>query len=118
MSPKALVGIVTGIILIVVVYYSLPKSWRATLEAEVAAISGARSWRIRTELRQNNKVDLIRTQVAICPDKEHIVEQLLGATTEYIRIGDEIYYRQGNAPWVKELRMEICFFISRWHALG
>jgi hypothetical protein len=102
MSTKAFIGILTGIILIVVVYYSLPKSGRATLEAEVAAMNGARSWRIRTEMRrQNNRLDLIRTEVAICPDKEHIVEQLLGATTEYIRIGDEIYYRQGNSPWLK-----------------
>jgi hypothetical protein len=102
MSPKALIGLLTGIILVVVVYYSLPKSGRATLEAEVAAMNAAQSWRIRTELRQNNKVDLIRTHVAICPDKEHIVEKMLGTTAEYIRIGDDIYYRKGNTSWVKE----------------
>jgi hypothetical protein len=102
MSPKSLIGILAGIILVaVVVYYSLPKSGKQVLEAEVAAMNSARSWRIRTEMRRNNRLDLIRTQVAICPDKEHIVEQLLGATTEYIRIGDEIYYRQGDSPWVK-----------------
>src|SRR4030088_1988111 len=102
MSPKALLGILTGIILIVlVVYYSLPRSGKATLEAEVAAMNGAQSWRIRTELRQKNKVDVIRTHVAISPDKEHIVEEILGITAEYIRIGDDIYYRKGNTPWVK-----------------
>src|SRR5258705_13860844 len=102
MRPKALIGIFAGImLLVVVVYYSLRKSGRATREAEVAAMNAAQSWRIRTELRQNNKVDLIRTHVAICPDKEHIVEKMLGTTAEYVRIGDDIYYRKGNTSWVK-----------------
>ena len=78
MSAKALVGILAGIVLLVMLlYFSLPKSGRQALESEVAAMNSALSWRIRTEMTLTGGV-VTRTHVAICPDKEHIVEQGLG----------------------------------------
>ena len=108
MSPKALIGILAGIVLLVVcVYYSLPKSGKAVLESQVAAMNSVQSWRIRTEI--NN---VTRTHVAICPDKEHIVEQGLGQASEYIRIGDDVYWRKGATPWKKGMPTSSYFFVN------
>ena len=102
MSLKALIGIFAGILLVIAaVYYKLPKAGKAVLEGEVAAMNSAQSWRIRTEFRKGEAASVTRVHVAICPDKEHIVEQKFGGTSEYIRIGDDIYSRQGSAPWKK-----------------
>ncbi len=112
MSPKALIGILAGIILlVVVVYYSLPKSGKATLEVEVAAMNAAQSWRIRTEMQGMGGV-VTRTHVAICPDKEHIVEQGRGPASEYIRIGDDIYWRKGATAWKKGMPNGSYFFMN------
>src|SRR6266481_47678 len=99
MNAKTLVGILAGIVAFVaVVYYRLPKPGKAVLEAEVAAMNEAQSWRIRTEMHGMGGV-VTRTHVAICPDKEHIVEEGSGAASEYIRIGDDIYWRKGATAW-------------------
>jgi hypothetical protein len=112
MSPKALVGIFLGILLVVVaVYYSLPKAGKAVLEEEVAAMNSVQSWRIRTEMTLTGGV-VTRTHVAICPDKEHIVEQGLGPASEYVRIGDEIYWRKGATEWKKGMPTSSYFFAN------
>jgi len=112
MSPKALTGILAGIVLLVMaVYFSLPKSGRRVLQSEVAAMNSARSWRIQTEMTLTGGV-VKRTHVAICPDKEHIVEQGLGPASEYVRIGDEIYWRKGAAPWQKGMPRGTYFFAN------
>jgi hypothetical protein len=112
MSPKALIGILAGIILlVVVVYYSLPKSGKQVLEAEVAAMNGAQSWRIRTEMQSMGGA-VTRTHVAICPDREHIVEEGRGLRSEYIRIGDDIYYRRGATEWKRGMPNSSYFFMN------
>jgi len=112
MTPKALIGILAGIILlVVVVYYSLPKSGKATLEVEVAAMNAAQSWRIRTEMQGMGGI-VTRTHVAICPDKEHIVEEGRGPASEYIRIGDDIYWRKGATAWKKGMPNGSYFFMN------
>ncbi|HWZ98870.1 MAG TPA: hypothetical protein VN025_14025 [Candidatus Dormibacteraeota bacterium] len=113
MSPKALVGILAGIILVVVcVYYSLPKSGKQVLEAEVTAMNGAQSWRITTVMGNAAGDKVTRTHAAICPDKEHIVEEGRGAASEYIRIGDDVYWRKGATPWKKGMPTNSYFFMN------
>lgn len=112
MRPITLIGILAGIVLLVVaVYYSLPKSGKAVLEAEVAAMNGAQSWRIRTEMHGMGGV-ITRTHVAICPDREHIVEEGSGAASEYIRIGDDIYWRKGATVWNRGMPRSSYFFAN------
>jgi len=112
MSVKILIGILSGIVLLVVcVYCSLPRSGKQVLESEVAAMNSARSWRIQTEMTLTGGV-VTRTHVAICPDKEHIVEQGLGPASEYLRIGDEIYWRKGATPWKKGMPTSSYFFAN------
>jgi hypothetical protein len=38
--------------------------------------------------------------VAQCPDKERIVEFGLDNISDYVRLGDDIYYRKGNSKWM------------------
>jgi len=110
MNAKTLVGILAGIVAFVaVVYYRLPKPGKGVLEAEVAAMNGAESWRIRTEMHGMGVV-ITRTHVAICPDKEHIVEEGSGAASEYIRIGDDIYWRKGATAWKRGMPTSSYFF--------
>ncbi|HLZ13469.1 MAG TPA: hypothetical protein VKP58_12855 [Candidatus Acidoferrum sp.] len=110
MSAKALLGILLGIFLLVyVVFRSLPKSGKTALEAEVAAMNGVQSWRIQTEVHGMGGV-VTRTHVAICPDREHIVEEGRGAASEYIRIGDDIYYRRGVSDWKRGMPNGSYFF--------
>jgi len=112
MNAKTLIGILAGIVAFVaVVYYRLPKPGKAALEAEVAAMNGAESWRIRTEMHGMAGV-ITRTHVAICPDKEHIVEEGSGLASEYIRIGDAIYYRKGVTPWKLGMPTSSYFFAN------
>ena len=112
MNAKTLIGILAGIVAFVaVVYYRLPKPGKAALEAEVAAMNGAESWRIRTEMHGMAGV-ITRTHVAICPHKEHIVEEGSGLASEYIRIGDAIYYRKGATPWKLGMPTSSYFFAN------
>jgi hypothetical protein len=113
MSAKALVGILLGIILLVgVVYYSLPKSGKATLEAEVTAMNGAQSWRITTIMGNAAGDHVTRTHIAVCPDKEHIVEEGRGAASEYVRIGDDMYWRRGATEWKKGMPTNTNFLMN------
>ena len=115
MNAKTLIAIVAGIVLLVMLaYFSLPKSGKQVLEAEVAAMNSAQSWRIKTEMHGMGGV-ITRTHVGICPDKEHIVEvgQLGPATaSEYIRIGDEIYWRKGATQWKRGMPTSSYFFVN------
>jgi len=110
MNTKTLAGILAGIVAFVaVVYYRLPKPGKGALEAEVAAMNGAQSWRIRTEIHGMGGV-ITRTHVAICPDKEHIVEEGRGAASEYVRIGDDSYWRKGATAWKRGMPTSSYFF--------
>src|SRR5579859_4608430 len=115
MSAKTLIGILAGIVLLVMLaYFSLPKSGKQVLESQVAAMNSVQSWRIKTEMQGMGGV-VTRTHVGICPDKEHIVEvgQLGPATaSEYIRIGDEIYWRKGATKWNKGMPRSSYFFMN------
>jgi len=102
MSGKGVLGIVAGIILLLIVaYYAMPNPGKKALESEAIAANNVSSWRIRTELSVNGKLYLTRVHVATCPDREHILENGVNNFGEYVRIGDEIYYRNGSMKWVK-----------------
>lgn len=102
MSAKGVLGIAVGVILLLIVaYYAMPNAGKKAFEGEAIAVNNVSSWRIRTVLSSNGRALLTRTHVAFCPDKEHIVEQGLDNIAEYVRIGDDIYYRKGNMKWVK-----------------
>jgi hypothetical protein len=102
MSTKGVLGIAAGIILLLVaVYYAMPNPGKKALENEVTAVNNVSSWRIRTVISKNGRVYFTRVHVAVCPDKEHILENGVDNFAEYIRIGDEIYYRNGSMKWVK-----------------
>jgi hypothetical protein len=102
MSGKGVLGIIAGIILLLVVaYYAMPNPGKKEFEAEAIAVNGVTSWKIRTEISSNGKLLLTRSHIGICPDKERIVEFGMENIAEYVRLGDDIYYRKGNMKWVK-----------------
>jgi hypothetical protein len=102
MSVKGVLGIAAGLILLLIVAsYAMPNPGKKALEGETIAVNNVSSWRIRTEFSINGRVLFTRTHVAMCPDKEHILENGVNNFGEYIRLGDEIYYRNGSMKWVK-----------------
>jgi hypothetical protein len=102
MGLKGVIGIaVGGILLLVVAYYSIPNPGKKALKREELALEDVNSWRISTQISRNSRPYLTRVQVASCPDKEHILENAMENFAEYIRIGDDIYYRKNSYAWVK-----------------
>lgn len=102
MSGKGILGIAAaGVLLLIVAYYAVPNPGKKALESEAIAVNNVSSWRIRTEVSVNGKLYLTRVHVASCPDREHILENGPNNFGEYIRIGDEIYFRDGSMKWVK-----------------
>src|SRR5256885_10314740 len=102
MSGKGVLGIAAAVILLMgVAYYAMPNPGKKALKGEVIAMNNVTSWRITTEVSSNGRILLKRTHAAMCPDKERIVEMGLDNISEYVRLGDDIYYRKGNMKWVK-----------------
>lgn len=102
MSGKRVLGIAAMVILLfAVAYYAMPNPGKKALQGEEMAMNAVSSWRIESEASVNGKVLLKRTHVAICPDKEHIFEVGREGLAEYIRVGDEIYYRKETLKWTE-----------------
>lgn len=102
MGTKVAIGIAIGVVLLpVVAYYAIPDPGKKALQREQIALEGVTSWRIGTEFSRNGRPVAARGHSAICPDKEHIVDSAKEDFAEYIRIGDEVYYRKNTYDWVK-----------------
>jgi hypothetical protein len=103
MSTKGVVGIAVGVILLLTVaYYSIPNPGKKALQKENIALSNDVSTRrAYTEISKDGRPKLKRTYAAQCPDKEHILERNMGDLAEYIRIGDDTFYRKNSYQWVK-----------------
>jgi len=102
MSTKGVLGIAAGVLLvIIVVALSIPNPGKKALRQEELALSDVSSWRTYTEVSKNGSVKIKRTHVALCPDKEHILERAMGDLAEYVRIGDDVFYRKNSYQWVK-----------------
>jgi hypothetical protein len=102
MSTKVLIGILAGIVfLAVAVIYAIPNPGKKALRQEEEALQGVSSWRIFTQLSRNGRPTVNRTHAAVCPDKEHIIENAMEDFAEYIRIGDDVYYRKNSYTWVQ-----------------
>lgn len=102
MGTKVAVGILVGVILLVVVlYFAFPNPGKKALQREQLALNDVTSWRIAMQISKNGRPHVGRTHVAICPDKEHILEMAEGDFSEYIRIADDEYYRKNSYQWIK-----------------
>jgi hypothetical protein len=102
MGIKGVIGIAIGaVLLLVVVYYAIPNPGKKALQREQLALADVSSWRIRTQVSRNSRPVAQRAHAAICPDKEHILENAMEDFAEYIRIGDDVYYRKNSSEWVK-----------------
>lgn len=86
---------------IALVYVSIPDPGKKALQLEQIAVNDVSSWRIGMQISHNGALVAERTHEAVCPDKEHIDERGPDAYAEYIRIGDEVYYRKNGSPWTK-----------------
>lgn len=63
------------------------------------ALKEVKSWRIRTQVSMNGRLIVDRTHTANCPDQESIVENSQMSSSEYRRIGDEMFWRQNSTSW-------------------
>jgi hypothetical protein len=102
MNMKVVIGIAVGVVLLVVaVVFAIPDPAKKALRQEETALQGVSSWRIRTQISRNGRPKLQRAYMAVCPDKEHVLEENMGDFAEYIRIGDDEYYRKNSYTWVQ-----------------
>jgi hypothetical protein len=102
MGTKGVIGILVGVtLLIVVIYFAVPDPGKKALQREQLALNDVTSWRIATQISKNGSPHVGRIHVAICPDKEHILENAEADFAEYIRIGDDVYYRKNSYQWIK-----------------
>ena len=102
MSTKGVLGIGAGVLLVfIVVALSIPNPGKKALHKEEFALSEVNSWRTLTQVSRNGSVKISRSYAAVCPDREHILERALGDLAEYIRIGDDEFYRKNSYEWVK-----------------
>jgi len=102
MSAKGKIGIGVGAILLaVVVGYAIPNPGKNALRREQLAMNDVISWRIITQVSKNGRPKISRSYAAQCPDKEHILENAEEDFAEYIRIGDDVFYRKNSDQWVR-----------------
>jgi hypothetical protein len=102
MGGKGVIGIAVGfILLIVVLYLAVPNPGKKALQREQLAMNDVTSWRIVTQISKNGRPKVGRTYAAQCPNKEHVLEEAEGDFSEYIRIGDDEYYRKNSYQWIK-----------------
>ncbi len=102
MSAKAVLGIILGgIVVIVLAYHAIPSAGQKALKNEQHAMEFATSWRITTQISRNGLLGISRIHVARCPDQEHIIEEGGDNYAEYIRMGDDVYYRKNSSRWIK-----------------
>jgi len=102
MSPKVLIGIAVGVILLtVVIYFAIPDPGKKALQREQLAMNDLTSWRIVIQISKNSRPKISRIYAAQCPNKEHILESDEGDFSEYIRVGDDVYYRKNSYQWIK-----------------
>jgi hypothetical protein len=102
MSGKGVLGIAAGVVLLLVIaYYAIPNPGKKALQGEEIALEDVSSWRISTYVSRDGRPLMSRVHAASCPNKEHIIETAMLDFAEYIRIGDDIYYRKDSYTWVK-----------------
>ena len=102
MSAKAVLGIIFGVVLVIVLaFYAVPSAGQKALKNQQHAIEFVNSWRITTQLSRNGLMGMSRIHVARCPDQEHIIEEGGDDYAEYIRLGDDVYYRKNSSRWIK-----------------
>lgn len=108
MSATGMIGILLGVVLLLVLaYFAFPNPGKKALRQEEAALENVSSWRIGTEISRNSRPLVSRVHATICPDKEHIIEHGTMGFAEYIRIGDDIYYRKNILTWIKGTRADL-----------
>ena len=96
------IAIFAGVILLIVgIYLAVPNPGKKALQKEQAALEDVTSWRIVTQISRNGRPRMGRTYAARCPDKEHVLEENEEDFAEYIRVGDDEYYRKNRYQWVK-----------------
>jgi len=96
------IGIGVGaVLLVVVVVYAIPNPGKNVLRREQLAMKDVTSWRIITYVSKNGRPKISRSYAAQCPDKEHILENAEMDFAEYIRIGDDVFYRKNSYEWVR-----------------
>jgi hypothetical protein len=102
MSGKVVIGIAIGFVLLMVIAYNvIPNPGKKALQREETALEDVSSWRISTSISRDGRPVVSRAHAASCPNKEHIVESAMSDFAEYIRIGDDVYYRKDSYTWVK-----------------
>ena len=102
MSAKGVLGIIVGVfVLIIVIYLAVPNPGKKALQREQTAMEDVTSWRIVTQVSKNSRPVIGRTYAAQCPNKEHVLEQNEGDFSEYIRVGDQEFYRKNSYQWIK-----------------
>lgn len=111
MSPRIFGLLVLAVIaVVVVIVLSWPNPGKKVFEREQIALQDVSSWRMNMEISQRGSLAVRRTHEAVCPDREHITERAVYDFAEYVRIGDDVYYRKNGQAWTKGMPGPDLFF--------
>jgi hypothetical protein len=101
-SQRGIYLTLIGVLLLLMLFLFLrPSAGQSELKKELYALQTVNSWKMSMQIGVNGRFIMSRNEEAVCPDRQHIAEYSPDGTAEFTRIGDDVYYRQNNLPWVK-----------------
>lgn len=101
---KATVWIAVIVAVLVVVYLKTENPGTKEFKRQIEAIDHVQSWKMEMDISTNGRMLAWRTHEAQCPDMEHITEQGMGSSGEFIRLANDVYYRKNGAAWVEDAK--------------
>lgn len=101
---KAIMWTAVIVAVLVVVYALTENPGKKEFKKQIDAIDHVQSWKMEMDISSNGRMMAWRTHEAQCPDTEHITEQGLDSTGEFIRLADDVYYRKNGAAWVQDAK--------------
>jgi len=99
---KKLVWIIGIIAIIVLIIFATVSPGKKELKKQLVALDTVKSWKMDLQVSSNGRLLVQRTHEAQCPDMEHITEQGLVGSAEFIRMSNLVYYRKNGQPWVQD----------------
>lgn len=85
------------------IYFGMfrPSAGQKELQQHLNALDSVRSWRMDLQMSRNGLVFASRSHEATCPDMEHIYEDGLNGTAEFIRMSNLVFYKKSTNSWVE-----------------
>ncbi len=109
---KATVWTAVIVAALVFIYVKTESPGKKELQKQIDAIDRVQSWKMDLEISANSRMLAWRTHEAQCPDIEHISEQGMGNSGEFIRLANDVYYRHNGGAWIEDANTPADLFMG------